>query len=88
MTNNEIAKKILQITRTGYYEDQLEKIVKLLEASKPVSGALDFFEQKMIDLRKQQNEYETIRQKLKSEYQIKRVLSAIKLIKELSSTDR
>ena len=88
MTNNEIAKKILQITRTGYYKDQLDKIVKLLEDSKPVSGALDFFEQKMIDLRKQQNEYETIRQKLKSEYQIKRVLSAIKLIKELSSTDR
>jgi len=40
MTNNEIAKKILQITRTGYYEDQLEKIVKLLDASKTVSGEL------------------------------------------------
>lgn len=42
MTNNEIAKKILQITRTGYYEDQLDKIVKLLEASKHVSGELLF----------------------------------------------
>ena len=42
MTNNEIAKKILQITRTGYYEDKLEKIVKLLDASKTVSGELLF----------------------------------------------